>query len=180
MTEQERHALLPCPFTGEIPMIVHTSYTDNNMETKRCCSIRSSVCEVVDVSEQAAMNQWNSRATPQVTDAKRQAALDDLDYHGITSSDYLEKHESTIRAALSSPPSVCQLGEDCDLTIAYMAGKASRAPAVPVIEGLDSIIQDGRTWYGVAGSIDPVAVPIKDFDVLMRCARAYAALQKGA
>jgi hypothetical protein len=102
-----------------------------------------------------------------ISEADVQAAVGALDWlivslnmshedwcdHASWRDDFIEKTE-TIRAALQSP-------------------------RVPVIPGLDSIIQDGRTWFGVAGNIDPVAVPMKDFDILMRCARAYAELQKG-
>lgn len=67
---------------------------------------------------------------------------------------------------------------DDDQRIVDFITAALQSPRVPVIDGLDNIIQYGRTWYGVAGTIDPVAVPIKDFDILMRCSRAYAELQK--
>lgn len=54
-----------------------------------------------------------------------------------------------------------------------------QTPHVTVIEGLGAITNEDRTWYGVAGNIDPVAVPLKDFDKLMQCAREYLKLMKG-
>lgn len=91
------------------------------------------------------------------------------------------------QAALNEMRMVEEMGEKADFKMHacvavnhwHIFKRALQSPRVPVIEALDSIIQEGRTWYGVAGNIDPVAVPMKDFDILMRCARAYAELQKG-
>lgn len=99
----------------------------------------------------------------------------------------IEMEADARQAALNEMRMVEEMGEKADFKMHacvavnhwHIFKRALQSPRVPVIEALDSIIQEGRTWYGVAGNIDPVAVPMKDFDILMRCARAYAELQKG-
>lgn len=68
--------LLPCPFTGEKPSIIHRSYTDNMMSTIRCVYIASSVCEVGALTIDAASTLWNTRAQPKM----KRVDLDEMKY----------------------------------------------------------------------------------------------------
>ena len=67
--------LLPCPFTGEKPSIIHRSYTDNMMSTVRCVYIASSVCEVGALTIDAASTLWNTRPILHETPEEKERRL---------------------------------------------------------------------------------------------------------